>query len=63
MKVHRHTRVFVGLIAAITLAMPAHARREITPYLEVGQVLSADLKGANKLCSSASLNRVLNILS
>jgi hypothetical protein len=46
---HGHTGVFVGLIAALTLAVPAHARKEITPYLEVGQILSADLKGSNEV--------------
>ena len=41
--------VFVGLIAALTLATPAHARKEITPYLEVGQIIAADLKGSNEV--------------
>ena len=46
MKVRSHTRVFVGLIAALTIATPVQARKEITPYLEVGQIISADLKGS-----------------
>jgi hypothetical protein len=51
MTFHLKTRatLFGVSLAAIALASPAHAksRTTISPYLEFGQVLVADLKGAN----------------
>ena len=49
MNVKRHCGVCVGLFAALAIAPPAQARTEITPYLEVGQIISADLKGSNEV--------------
>jgi hypothetical protein len=44
MKVHLKTLLAAGTVAA-AFAGPAVARTEVSPYLELGQVLVADLKG------------------
>jgi hypothetical protein len=35
------------LLTALSLSMPAQARKDVAPYLEVGQIFSADLNGNN----------------
>jgi len=47
-------RLFIGLLGlAAVAAAPAHARTEVTPYLEVQQVLTADLNGGDVLTYTA----------
>lgn len=41
----RSARFFTLSLVAIAVAQPAQARKEVTPYLEVGQVVFANLKG------------------
>lgn len=48
MKVHPATLLGFSLVALL-IAGPAQARKEITPYLEVSQIISADLKGSNEV--------------
>ena len=39
-----HQALFLSALGAAALAAPAHAEKQISPYIEVGQVLDADLK-------------------
>ena len=55
MTIHRHSVLStVALIALATATTPALAKKKatITPYLEVGQIVTADLKGGDTLTYS-----------
>jgi uncharacterized protein (PEP-CTERM system associated) len=46
MTIHRKTFVTTAALIALAATMPATAKKaQVTPYLEVGQVVTADLKG------------------
>lgn len=51
----RFSGILALSVAASMIAAPAHARKEITPYLEVGQVISADLKGSNDVVTYSQI--------
>ncbi|MFM9851796.1 MAG: hypothetical protein ACKVOJ_03160 [Sphingomonadaceae bacterium] len=53
------TKHFTSLVAvsalALAIAAPAHARTDVSPYLEVGQVLTADLRGSNDVVTYSTI--------
>lgn len=40
-------KLLLASLATLAITTPAHARKEIAPYLEVAQVVTAELKGGN----------------
>jgi hypothetical protein len=56
MTIHRKTLIGSAALVALAASAPAFAKKaQVTPYLEVGQVLTADLKGDSNVLTYSTI--------